>query len=164
MTKSSTEKRRGGRPAKFTEPSRPVTMTLPERVLGWLTTVDADRAKAITKMAEQQMESRGRALRPVATVKTGGGQSIILVGFSERLKKLPWLRMVEVAPGRHLISVRSGTSIEAVEVAIQDILDELPTEETPEREMLEELVQLVRRSRRTNTTRKEEILFLSGKG
>ncbi len=164
MTKSSVEKRRGGRPAKFTEPSRPVTMTLPERVLSWLGTVDADRAKAITKMAEQQMESRGRALCPVATVKTGGGQSIILVGFSERLKKLPWLRLVEVAPGRHLISIRTGTSIEAVEVAIQDILDELPTEETPEREMLEELVQLVRRSRRTNATRKEEILFLSGKG
>ena len=164
MTKSSAEKRRGGRPAKFTEPSRPVTMTLPERVLSWLGTVDADRAKAITKMAEQQMESRGRALCPVATVKTGGGQSIILVGFSERLKKLPLLRLVEVAPGRHLISIRTGTSIEAVEVAIQDILDELPTEETPEREMLEELVQLVRRSRRTNATQKEEILFLSGKG
>ena len=46
--KSRVEKHPGGRPAKFAEPSRPVTVTLPERVLQLLAAVDADRAKAIS--------------------------------------------------------------------------------------------------------------------
>lgn len=162
MTESSGEKRRGGRPAKFAEPSRPVTMTLPDRVLRWLATVDADRAQAVTRVVDSLMESRGRKNRPVTTVRIGGGQSIILVGYSERLKRHPLLRLVEVAPGRHLISIRSGTAIESVEVALEDILDERPLAKTPEREMLEMLLDLIRSSRRTNATRKEEILIMAG--
>ena len=43
---------RGGRPAKFDEPSRPVTITLPDRILERLEEIDGDRAKAVVKAVE----------------------------------------------------------------------------------------------------------------
>ena len=43
---------KGGRPAKFDEPSRPVTITLPDRILDRLKEIDADRALAIVKAVE----------------------------------------------------------------------------------------------------------------
>lgn len=136
-------------------------MTLPERVLQRLTLVDSDRAKAIAKLADSLLAINGKPLKPVATVKISGGRSIILVGYSERLARLPWLRLIEVAPARHLISIRSGTSIESIEVAIHDLLDDLPEEKSMDREILEALMQLIRTSRRTRTTMKEEILFIA---
>ena len=42
----------GGRPAKFDEPSRPVTMTLPDRILDRLAEIGDDRAKAVVKAVE----------------------------------------------------------------------------------------------------------------
>ena len=157
---SRAEKKRGGRPAKFAEPSRPVTMTLPERVLESLSAVDADRAKAITKLTDSALGSIGKALPPVAKIKIAEGQAIILVSDSVPLRRLPWLRLIEVAPARHLISVHSGTSIETMEVALQDLLDEVPRDRSRERAILDELLQLIRNSRRARTTLKEEILFV----
>ena len=158
---SRTEKNRGGRPAKFAEPSRPVTVTLPERVLHLLTAVDSDRAKAITKLADTVLNINGQPLKPVATVKIAEGKAIILVSYSEQLKRLPWLRLIEVAPARHLISIRSGTSIESIEVGIHDLLDDLPRDRSLDREILETLLQIIRATRRAKTTMKEEILFIA---
>ena len=162
--KSRVEKHPGGRPAKFAEPSRPVTVTLPERVLQLLAAVDADRAKAITKLADSWSSPRGKLPPPVATVEIAAGMAIILVNHSERLARLPWLRLIEVAPGRNLISIRSGTAIETIEVAIHDLLEDLPAGESRDREILEALLGIVRSSRRTNTTLKEEILFVAANG
>lgn len=158
---SRAEKHGGGRPAKFAEPSRPVTVTLPERVLRLLATVDSDRAQAITKLADSLLSAKGKPPKPVTTVNIAKGKAIILVNYSERLARLPWLRLIEVAPARHLISIRSGTSIESIEVAMHDILEDLPKEKSMDRDILETLMQIIRASRRTNTTMKEEILFIS---
>lgn len=157
---SRVEKRRGGRPAKFAEPSRPVTVTLPERVLESLSAVDTDRAKAITRVADSVLGPKGKPLPLVATIKIADSQAIILVSDCAPLRRLPWLRLIEVAPARHLISVHSGTSIETMEVALQDLLDEVPRDRTRERAILDELLQLIRNSRRARTTLKEEILFI----
>ena len=158
---SRLEKHPGGRPTKFSEPSRPVTVTLPERVLQLLTTVDSDRAKAITKLADASLTHNDKSLKPVTTVKVAKGRAIILVSYSEQLKRIPWLRLIEVAPARHLISIRSGTSIESMEVAMQDLLEDLPKAKSSDRDILETLLQIIRASRRTKTTMKEEILFIA---
>ena len=158
---SRLEKHPGGRPPKFAEPSRPVTVTLPERVLQLLTAVDSDRAKAITKLAGTVLNKNDKPLKPVTTVNIGEGRAIILVNYSEQLNRIPWLRLIEVAPARHLISIRSGTSIESIEVAIQDLLEELPMEKSLDREIMGTLMQILRASRRTKTTLKEEILFIA---
>ena len=154
-------KPRGGRPAKFAEPSRPVTVTLPERVLHWLTRVDSDRAKAITKLADFSSSLDGKPRQSVTTVQIARNRAILLVSHSEQLKRLPWLRLIEVAPARHLISIRTGTSIESMELAIHDLLEDLPQGQPLEREILEALMKIIRKSRRTNTTLKEEILFVA---
>lgn len=158
---SRTEKNRGGRPAKFAEPSRPVTITLPERILHLLDRVDPDRAKAIAKLVDSSLQANGRPMDPVATVDLAEGKSIILVNYCEPLNDLPWLRLIEVAPARHLISIRPGTSIESIEVALHDLLEDLPKDRLADRKILEELMHVVRSSRRSNSTSKEEILFLS---
>ena len=159
--KSSAEKNRGGRPAKFAEPRRPVTMTLPERVLRLLAAVDADRAKAVVKLAETLLGAAGRPPLPVAKVAIGEGRAILLVNHCAGLARLPWLRQVEVAPGRHLLSIRSGTTIESVELGLRDVLDELPAASATDREIIEQLLGIVRSSRRANGALKEEILFVA---
>ena len=98
---------------------------------------------------------------PLATVRIAPNKAIILVGHSAQLKRIPFLRLIEVAPGRHLISVQSGTSIESMEVALHDLLETLPADGSAERAILEGLMQIIRSSRRTHNTTKEEILFVT---
>ena len=135
-------------------------MTLPERVLQLLTTVDSDRAKAIARLADSSLNANDKPLKPVATVKIAEDRAIILVSHCEQLRRLPWLRLIEMAPARHLLSIRSGTSIESMEVAMQDLLEDLPEEKHLDREILTELMRIIRATRRTKTTMKEEILFV----
>ena len=134
-------------------------MTLPERVLRLLATVDSDRARAIVKLVESSL---GQSVHsdPVTTVKIAKGKSIILVHNNEPLKRLPWLRLIEMAPARFLISIRTGTSIETMELGIRDLLEELPKEKSMERNTLDALLRLIHQSRITDTAMKEEILFI----
>ncbi len=135
-------------------------MILPERVLRLLAAVDADRAKAVVKLAETMLGAKGRPL-PVAKVAIGAGRAILLVNHCAGLARLPWLRQVEVAPGRHLLSIRSGTTIESIELGLRDVLDELPAASATDREIIEKLLGIVRSSRRANGALKEEILFVA---
>lgn len=154
----------GGRPPKFDEPSRPVTVTLPERVLRLLASVNADRAKAISNIVEIVLGKVESSRQPVELVKVGPRKSIILVAHSTYLESIPWLRLIEVAPARHLISLLPGTSVEKLEVAIHDLLDVVPEDEPRERELLELLHQNVRSRRRDQKLAKEEILFVESVG
>ena len=132
---------------------------MPERVLRLLATVHADRAKAIVRLADLILAADGGLPPPVTTVAIGEGRAIILTSYSERLERLPWLRLVEVAPGRHLLSIRSGTPVETVELTLHDQLEDLPAEAAVDREIMSALLRIVRMSRRMNTALKEEILF-----
>ena len=150
----------GGRPPKFDEPSRPVTVTLPERVLRLLASVHPDRAKAISKLADIVQGEAKSPRKLVEQVKVAPGKSVILVAHSRYLEKIPWLRLVGVAPARHLISLLPNTSVEKLEVAVGDLLEGLPEDETNERELLEALRQNLRSRRRDQKLTKEEILFV----
>ena len=50
------------------------------------------------------------------------GKSLIVVGPSKALRKIPWLKLIEIARARYLVTVPSGTPIEVVEVALRDLL------------------------------------------
>jgi len=157
---SSKAKNLGGRPSKFSEPSRPVTITLPERILSLLSTVNPDRALAITSVVDSLFSSSDNQQHLFEIRKVSTGKSIILVGHSKYLSQIPWLRLIEVGPARHIISIQSGTSIESMEVAIHDLLEDLPDSEHHEREILEALMKSIRTSRRSKKSVKEEILFV----
>ncbi|MGH7857860.1 MAG: hypothetical protein ACREQY_11070 [Candidatus Binatia bacterium] len=150
----------GGRPRKFREPSRAVTLTLPEWTLRQLAVVDDDRARAIVKVTDAAVSGDSAATKPVQIVEIEPGTAIILVGPSRALQQIPFLRLVEVAPARYLLTIPTGTPIDSLEVAILDVIEGLPPQESHERALLEELRSHFRRFRRGQKMSKGELLFV----
>jgi hypothetical protein len=149
----------GGRPPKFDEPRRPVTLTLPERTLARLAAVDADRATAIVKLVDSLLPaSNGRRL--VDVVEVAPGAAVILVAPSRYLRRIPWLRLAELSPGRHLVTILPGTPIDSLEVAIFDLLESLPASEDYERAILHEFRRLISAGRREQNITKYEMLYV----
>ena len=150
-----------GRPPKFEEARRPITVTLPERILQQLAALHGDRARAIVKATTLAIGFNAEERPLVDMVEVRPGESVIIVGPSRRLQEIPWLRLVEVAPARHLLVIPTGTAIEQLEVAVSDILDRLTPEEKYEYELLGELHRLLRQRRRQQDVSKAEILFIN---
>ena len=151
---------RGGRPAKFDEPSRPVTMTLPDRILDLLAEIGEDRAKAVVKAVEAAFGGGGRPLPPVDELPLRDDESLLVVSRSRLLAGIPWLSMIEIAPGRHLISLKEGIPIEKLEVALEDILDGVAEIKEGERRILRTLLARIRTPRRNRAVRTEQILVV----
>ena len=151
----------GGRPPKFREPRRPVTMTLPERILDRLAEIDPDRTRAVVKVTEAVAGAGKGKFKPVELVEMASGKSLIVVGPSKALRKIPWLKLIEIARARYLVTVPSGTPIEVVEVALRDLFHN-PELQKNEREkaVLNELLNLIGHHRRSQHLSKEEILVI----
>jgi hypothetical protein len=155
----------GGRPPKFREPRRPVTVTLPERTLRLLAAVDKDRARAVVKVTDAALASTDTAEKKlVDVVEVMPGVGIILVGVSRCLRQIPWLRLVEVAPARFLLSMPSGTPVELLEIALEDLREAVPRADGSERAILDRLHALMRTLRRGRSVSKAEILFVDTGG
>ncbi len=150
----------GGRPPKFNEPRRPVTITLPERTLAHLSAIDEDRATAIVKVVDAALATSANGRKGVDVVEVAPGAAIIVVGPSRSLRRIPWLKLAEISPGRHLLTVVSGTPIESIEIAILDLLDALPASERYERRILAELRELIGSARRSEDVSKFEMLYV----
>ena len=148
-----------GRPPKFRGPRRPVTVTLPEGTLATLAAVDADRARAIVKVTETALLADGKAVKQVELIEVTPGLGIILVGPCQILQKIPGLRLVEVAPMRFLLVIPTGTTIDSVELAITDLLDD-KVHEALEHSTLSQLRDLIRSLRRQGLFSKAEMLFV----
>jgi hypothetical protein len=153
-------KRAGGRPPKFREPRRPITVTLPDRTLRQLASVTPDRARAIVKVTDAAVGSDEKGRKPVEVVEVSPGMGLIVVGPSRSLKQIPWLRLAEIAPARYLLAVPSGTAIETLEVEVTDLLEGLPVEEEHERQLLTELRSYISKLRRGRKMSKAELLFI----
>jgi hypothetical protein len=160
MEAQTPTRRRGGRPAKFAEPRRPVTVTLPERTLEQLQLVDRDRARAIVKLADSAASDSGDQSDMVRVVEVMPGVGMILVGPSRYLQSIPWLRLVQVAHDRFLLSVTSGTPVESLELALFDLVETVPKSEFRERRLIEQLRHLMSGLRRGQTIAKAEMLFI----
>jgi hypothetical protein len=151
----------GGRPPKFREPRRPITMTLPERILDQLAEIDPDRACAVVKVTEAVSGTVKGHFKPVELVEVTPNQSLIVVGPSKALKKIPWLKFIEIAQARYLLTIPSGTPIEALEVAIRDLLHHSEVEKNKrETGILNELLDLIGHQRRARRLSKAEILVI----
>lgn len=150
-----------GRPPKFLGPRRPVTLTLPERTLQGLASIDPDRARAIVKATDAALNGSPGSRAQVELFEVGPRTSLIVVGYSRYLQRIPWLGLVELAPGRFILTVPSGTPVDSLEIALGDVLEEIPAREAGERATLDELRQVLRRVRRSQTVSKVEILVLA---
>jgi hypothetical protein len=160
MTARDKSHHAGGRPPKFDEPRRPITVTLPERTLAGLAAVDADRAGAIVKLVDATLAVPGKERKLVDVVEVAPGAGIILVAPSRSLRQIPWLKLAEVTPGRQLLTVAPGTAVEALEVALLDLLEDLPASDDYERRILDELRQLIGDRRRQQNITKFEMLYV----
>ena len=160
MAKSSHSGPKGGRPAKCDEPSRPVTLTLPERILERLADIDADRAKAIVKAVDAVLGEAKPHAEVVRELRLNDEEALLTVADNSLLRSIPWLTMIEIAPGRHLISLKDRASIEKLEVTIVDILDAHPKARPSERRTLERLLECLRTPRRNRAIRTEDILVI----
>jgi hypothetical protein len=154
------KKNGAGRPPKFSEASRPITLTLPESTLRELQLVHSDRSHAIVKLAKKA--SRGNGTKPplVEIVKMGANLGLIIIGKSKVLRHIPFLHLVEVAPARYLLALDSGNDFHKLEIAINDLLEDVPKQERGERALIKQLLKHIRRVRRAHRVRMAEILLV----
>lgn len=150
----------GGRPPKFSEPRRPITVTLPERTLRQLESVSSDRARAIVRVTDLCVEGAPIPGRGVEILPVAPGLGIILTGPCPPLLRIPHLRTIEIAPDRFLLTVVPGTPIEAIEVGLADLIGNFQGSEDSERAMAEDLLRILQARRRDKTIWKAEILFV----
>lgn len=151
----------GGRPRKFDEPSHPVTVTLPERTLRQLASIDHDRARAIVRATDMALPNEVPPQKLVEIVEVAPNLGLLVVPPSKFLKKIKLLRLVEVAPSRFLLTIPSGTSPTEIEVALGDMANDLPDTEARERAIIFEIVTQLRRLRRSAQMSKAEILLVA---
>jgi len=134
-------------------------MTLPESTLTRLAAIDPDRARAIVKLADAAMPNHGKP-QHVELVEVAPGLGVIIVGPSPLLRKIEWLRLVEVAPARFLLTIPVGTSVDSLELALVDLLEDVKSDNGGDQTTLTELRDLIRRLRRRRGLSKAEMLFI----
>ena len=160
MKQATSQRGTGGRPPKFREPSGPITVTLPDSTLEKLRTIDGDRAKAIVK-AVDALAGEGDSSPHAEVIEMAPGTGIVVVPYNRSLAKIPWLKMVEVAPMRYVLAITPGTPIEKVEVALIDLVEEAKLSAPEEVQMLETLRTKIGELRRGEKISMAEILFVS---
>ena len=160
-TSSGARKHPGGRPRKFQEPSQPITVTLPDRTLAQLDKLGKDRARAIAWAVDIVAGHSKKESAAVDVVRVAPGIGLLLVPPNHSLRRIPWLRMVEVSPTRHLLAITPGTPIERVEVALSDLIEESRKSGSNDTSLLESLREKIGQLRRGNKFSTAEILFVT---
>ena len=155
-----TRTKAGGRPRKFAEESRPVTVTLPERTLQQLAAVNRDRARAIVQVTEALVGAKEGGLPPVEVIQMAKGKSLIVISECECLDGLPWLRLISIAPGRYLLTLEPGTSLESLEIALLDLETRDPPLSDRETAVVRGIRECLTSHRRLRRMSKAELIFV----
>ena len=155
------KKNPGGRPPKFDEPSRPVTLTLPESVLDGLSAIDPDRSQAIVKLARAAMGQGPDGRPPVEIVEMVKSTGLLVIGPCQALRRIPFLHLIEVAPGRFLLALARGNDFKALEIALRDVLEDIPDHDKREKELVQLLLSNISTLRKSERVTMAEILFVN---
>lgn len=150
---------RVGRPAKFQEPRRAVTITLPQSTLNQLQRLDDDRSLAIVRMVDTAQSKRPNR-QPVEIVPVGPRQGLIITIFGSGYSKIPFVRLVEVEPGRNLIALDPGRSIADLELAVADLLAEGEDLTPQDQTLMGSLLKILSQLRKADQISKAEILLV----
>ena len=142
------------------EPKRVVTIALPEKTLSVLENCDQDLAQAIVKVTDRATQRAFPKGSSYEIVKVAPRESVFIVGSNTQLANIRWLKLVEVAPGRNLITIPSGTSLESLEVAILELIENMPSDEFMDQALLKEFCKYIGRLRRNNKMSTVEILIV----
>ena len=163
MTATQNPRRKiaGGRPPKFQEPSRPVTVTLPESTLEGLRQINPDRAQAIAKATAGTLSQRKGSRPLVEIVDVAAKTGLLIIGPCEPLRRIPFLHLVEVAPSRFLLAVDPGNDFKNLEIAIHDVLEEISKDKTRERNLIQLLLANIKTMRKSERGSMAKILLIS---
>lgn len=149
-----------GRPPKFQEPRRAVTITLPESTLDQLQRLHDDRSVAIVRIVDDA-QSRYSNRQPLEIVPVGPRQGLIITIFASGYSKIPFVRLVEVEPGRNLIALDPGRSIADLELAVADLLAEGEDLTSQDQTLMSSLLKMLRQLRKADQISKAEILLVN---
>ncbi|MGD9947904.1 MAG: hypothetical protein AB7U29_05420 [Desulfobulbus sp.] len=150
-----------GRPPKFQEPSTSITLTLPHRILRNLEDIDKDRAKAIVKCVETVLTLGAEATQNVELISISDEAAVLAIGPCRSLENIPWLHLVEITPSRFILTVPTGTPMASLEVALLDLLETLPEENSTDRDTLLEIRHQLSQHRRQEQVNTREIFLLN---
>jgi hypothetical protein len=106
------------------------------------------------------MPPESKLSKQVELVEVASGLAIIIVGPSQLLQKIKWLRLVEVAPLRFLLSIPIGTSIDSLELAVIELIEDAKLYDNWEHSLLTQLRDLIRSLRRRDGISKAEMLLI----
>jgi len=118
---SAALRRPRGRPKKFDEPTRVISMTLPESVIDRLSQTHVDLGRAVVSLIEGKTSQR---VRPAAELVVFGNHAVISVRPSPSLEERVGVQLVPLPDGRALISFDNPKTIADLELSISDALDD----------------------------------------
>lgn len=153
--------RRRGRPRKFSTPSRPVTVTLPDEVLDALGAIDADIGRAIVRLAQPEI---GRRPHEPAELATFGRHAVIVVNRSRALESRTGVELIPLPDGRALISFEQPMSIADLELVLADAVEDTRLS-TRDRAVFQGIADTLRDARRSVdvTLQQRSIIVLESK-
>jgi hypothetical protein len=151
---------RRGRPRKFSGPSRPVTLTLPIETIEALTALDSDLSRAVVRIAQ----SEGRRRHTAAELATFGRRAVIVVNASRALERRVGVDLVPLPDGRALISFEETTTPDALELRIEDALED-PGLSRADRETFGAILEILKTARRSGEIAllRRNIIVLEGR-
>ena len=137
-------------------------MTLPESVIEALGGLDADLGRAIVRLAQGIV---GDKPHPPAELATFGRHSVIVVNPTRSLEKRTGIELLHLPDGRALISFDETTNIPALELMIQDSLDDssLPQGDRAVFEAIRQILKTARRSDAVTLLQKNVIVLETGR-
>ncbi|MCB1078322.1 MAG: hypothetical protein KDM64_10900 [Verrucomicrobiae bacterium] len=141
-----------------------MTVTLPERTLDLLSLIDPDRGHAIVKIANLALGQERKEPFLAEVVEMTPESGVIVVGPNRSLRTIPFLKLIEVTPARFVLALEPGNDFMALEVALMDLLAELPEDQDSERKMIEKLLEQIRVVRRSERGYVAEILLVAKSG
>jgi hypothetical protein len=149
---------RRGRPRKFAQPSRAVSLTLPDAVISALREVDPDLGLAVVRLAQPEVRKRPRL--PVELF-CFGHRAVIVVTPTRTLERRTGVTLVPLTDGRALISFDESITPAMLELRIEDVLDEadLPAKDAEIFTGILELLREARRSKSVNVMRRNIIVL-----
>ncbi len=153
----------GGRPPKYQEPSRPVTVTLPESTLQQLSSIHEDRGLAIVKLAKMATQGRENLTR-VEVVKVSNESGLLVMCHSRVLERIAFLRLVEVGTGRFLLAVDPGHDFRSLELALHDLLESPEPLNEKDHQLVSSLLKQVSQLRKAGRVSQAEILLVDISG
>jgi hypothetical protein len=110
------------------------------------------------------VRSNGATQPLVEIVEMAANTGLVVIGSSVALRRIPFLHLVEVAPTRYLLALDRGHDFKSLEIAISDVLDDVPEDQKRERDLIVQLLEHIKGLRRTERVRMAQILFVTLEG